>query len=359
MRTNAIYNLIPAGFKCPICLRSKAGVHQWVITNIGELVCRDCLALNPTWHADALLSDAELFELANKAYVRMRYAHDYECGIIQRYYSTDNKISSQSLCARCGVHTNMRTRRVAGYCSKCRYNMLVVVHGGAGAFREDKYGRRFVTLPTRQAKYTWGNERLPLHSTIESDVIKWKAQAAYMWEYITDNYQACISIAESIVRPPMSVDDVSDLIPVAIGKGLLSFDMSQERDIEKYVQSCVRNAVEGYAKNEQRRMYREVAVSQLDREKSKSIELLFKEYNFSKPKAIQTVLELGIEEADFNLLRKWVIENKTMEQIGVEYGVTKATVSKWIKNIHAKYRERAEQALEDLRDTDFIESTLE
>jgi DNA-directed RNA polymerase specialized sigma subunit len=338
-------------------------VLNWAITVDGIAVCRDCLSVNTELQIDPLLDPSQLLLAKERAEYAAKYGQDPQFAeydkltdkIIERSFTDDDYLSTNGICVRC--HKN-HTRRVSGYCVKCRDTLLIGVHGGAGAFREDKYGRRFITLPTRQAKYTWGVENIPVHASIESDVIKWKAQAQYMWEFVVEKLEQAMRIASTLVRPPITVDDVADKVTIAIGRGLLSFDLSKEKDIDQYVLMCVRNDINKYISAEQKRMYRECAVSQLDREKTKSIELLFKNYDFSRPKVIRGILEIGLEDWEFKLLRAWVIEEKTQEEIGIMFGVTKQCIHTWIKRIHNKYADRAQEILDEISETEFIEPNV-
>lgn len=343
-----ILDLIPTGFKCPLCLTPRPNPHQWAITQGCEhaVVCRACVKAFPSLRRSPFkLSEAELEQTRLPCFA-------------EKYYNVVAGELKPLEAGSCVVEgCDRRSRRPEGYCIRCCYTLLRDAHGGYGACREDERGRYFMVYndgyfvegePAREAYYAWGKELLPRQPSRPAKESDFDAQAAEMWEIVVPRLDFINKVGKRRAGDRYS-EQAHDAGVESAGKAAVTYDPTREiASIETYIYTAVMRGVGRAVHAETRRRRRErplevvVASAECKAARREQDRLFGRVRN-----PVQLIEQLELTEFQRKLLILHYDEGQTLEEIGRRYGVVKTTVHGWIHRIKEKCRAAHSLIVED------------
>lgn len=232
-------------------------------------------------------------------------------------------------CAFCGIQ---KTKRIDGYCRRCKNKIMVYMHGGVGAFRKDSKGRIFRVLGTnkrRKAMYCFGTKELPLKECEVSSLEKFREQQRWMWSEVLKYTDLIHEIANRYTRSCDPETLIQEVGLLSAGQVLLTYYGAPEEGIRAMIVVSCTNAFIHWRKVHFRKLKREVST---DDSVLRNVP-----YEPHQGLDIDTIGELGMSPHELSLLTDWKVHGLTLEQIGIKHGVVKSTVSEWMRQLRKKY----------------------
>lgn len=304
---STLKEMIPVSRVCPLCMNVKLGVSQWVLTNMGDAVCRSCSRQFP--------------ELSNTTYTPKIPEN---CPICDRH-----TVRGEMKKIRMWVKT-----KTAYMCSECAKLPPLV-----GSYRVDLRGREHRVVAQGLGAFAFGLSRITTRSHA-STLARYQEQQLRMWAIVSQRMELCDVVASWFVTKTSQTWD--DLQSVALeGLCRAAVEMMWNIDytrgaFDSYAKRAMINACKNHLKVENRKASKQEPFGD-EHELSWSLDE-YEEHEddawISGPQAAQIVEQLltKMSEVDAYVLTRRFVDDASFEEIGCELGVLRSAVhNRWAR----------------------------